>query len=73
MNTFLTFIKKTNGVFERQRVAKTPLIADFYVPLFDEFDFYEWGQDKENLRNDLACFGEDFKKATRQAHQKATK
>ena len=65
MKAIIRFIQSTNGVFAPKSPMDNPAFADFYASIFDTSN----ESIKRSLRNDMAAFGGDFKKATKMAKE----
>ena len=68
MNSIIKFIRKTNGVFAPKSPMDDPEFADIYLSIMEN-PYLDPRNDRVNLRNDIAMFGSDFKKATMMAKE----
>jgi len=69
MKSIIRFFSSLNGVFLPKSPLDNPVFAEIYASIMEN-PCLGTEDDRKNLRNDMAMFGADFKKATRMAKEK---
>ena len=64
------FIRSINGAFAPKSLSDNPTFAEMHASVMDMDLSLNNRSIKKSLRNDMAAFGSDFKKATAMAREK---
>jgi hypothetical protein len=68
MENITRFIKSLNGVFLPKKPIDDPLLLNMGY-LLRNLDYIGIGQDRINMKNDIARFGYNFKNSTKKVKQ----
>jgi len=68
MKSIIRFFYSLNGVFAPKSPLDNPAFAEMYASIMNN-PHLDPENDRKNLRNDMANFGADFKKATLMAKE----
>ena len=68
MKSIIRFFYSLNGVFAPKSPLDNPVFAEMYASIMEK-PMLDPADDRKNLRNDMANFGADFKKATAMAKE----
>ena len=69
MKGIIGFLRSLNGVFAPRSPMDNPAFAEMYASIMNMDLSLDSRSIKKSLRNDMAAFGSDFKKATATAKE----